>query len=92
MQEGFSALWRGTNAGLAVAVPTVSFEFLLLESRSICRVIIIALFFSLVKLSFSLHSWNKGYYLYSNRSVFTCLVTIFSGTILRSLLHRMLRD
>lgn len=24
MQEGFSRLWRGTNASLALAVPTVS--------------------------------------------------------------------
>lgn len=23
-QEGFSRLWRGTNAGLALAIPTVS--------------------------------------------------------------------
>ena len=26
MQEGFSRLWRGTNASLALAVPTVSAE------------------------------------------------------------------
>lgn len=25
-QEGFGRLWRGTNAGLALAVPTVSFS------------------------------------------------------------------
>lgn len=27
-QEGFSRLWRGTNAGLALAVPTVSCLFI----------------------------------------------------------------
>lgn len=26
LQEGFRRLWRGTNAGLALAVPTVSFS------------------------------------------------------------------
>ena len=27
LQEGFARLWRGTNAGLALAVPTVSSSF-----------------------------------------------------------------
>lgn len=31
MQEGFSALWRGTNAGLALAIPTVSFDWSFLK-------------------------------------------------------------
>jgi hypothetical protein len=29
LQEGFARLWRGTNAGLALAVPTVSSYFML---------------------------------------------------------------
>ncbi len=28
LQEGFARLWRGTNAGLALAVPTVSSSFM----------------------------------------------------------------
>lgn len=29
LQEGFARLWRGTNAGLALAVPTVSSYFMM---------------------------------------------------------------
>jgi hypothetical protein len=48
LQEGFARLWRGTNAGLALAVPTVSSYFMLFF-----------FFFSFfVGVGGGLHCWN----------------------------------
>lgn len=55
MQEGFSALWRGTNAGLALAVPTVSFEWLLLKyQESAYHFIVVDFFFKIEFLFYQL--------------------------------------
>lgn len=97
MQEGFTRLWRGTNASLALAMPSVSYlsclEFFhVCYFRGMIILLILVLQFCMFITHLVIHSILMVWVCFlSNRLEFICLVMISSATLWRSIQLKILQ-